>query len=168
MKRLAASIAIAVLAATLGVGLASPASAGITGISVDPTSGPVGTTVDVSAVCGYAPGSYSIAFLGADRLAYVEVASDNSPVGAGPFEYQFEIPAVLTEGPAAPLDVVPGTYEFGIECDGFEVEAYTEFQVTESPTTTTTTTEATTTLAPTTTTTAPAAQPLAITPTFTG
>jgi hypothetical protein len=166
VKRLATTAAIAVLAATLGLGLASPASAGGTVISVDPTSGAVGTTVEVTVHCGFVPGSYSIAFLGADRLAYTDVVTENSPVGAGPFVHQVQIPAVLDEGPNAPLDVVPDTYEFGVECDDFEVEAYVEFEVTASPTTTTeasTTTLATTTTAP-----SVAAQALRAPPAFTG
>jgi hypothetical protein len=165
MNKLAATLAVALLAATFGVGLASPASAGGTTIDVSPTSGPVGTTVQVEGFCGYIPGDYEMAFLGEGRFAWADVGGEVAPGDAGPYEFEFQIPATLDQGPGAPQEVVPGIYEFGIECDDFEVEAYVEFEVTPSPTTTTT---STTTVEPTSTTQAQVAPAIALEPSFTG
>lgn len=171
------------VAASLLLTLAPVAGAGLAGMSIDPTSGPAGTTITVTSDGGCYPGDDTLQVTltpgftgapyagGATPIATVDgVLSDND---AGSWTVSLPVPA----------SAAPGSYTVDARCDyvgprltgralraqsaGFNYGSL-EFQVTASTTTTTVETTTTTTPATTTTVAPPAAQAVQARPTYTG
>ena len=113
MKRTTAFASATVIALVLA--LAAPAGAGGANLVADPSSGPVGTTVTLTLHCGYDAPDFEVYFVDSPETAFALIYEEPS-AGPMPVEFQVTVPAVLDQGPAAPMDVEPGTYQIVVEC----------------------------------------------------